>query len=116
VGYDFRVCDMRAALADLDQGCGRTGDAGQLEEWRLNIHSLGPRVRSAGAVIGTSGCPLHEQPLASEAGFSRPSFEHHVEGPLRGAPHMAEATLFEHLGQPRLSRLGAESLPDLLGE
>src|ERR1700756_3252251 len=41
----------------------------------------GPRVRSAGAVIGTSGCPLHEQLLASEAGFSRPSFEHHVEGP-----------------------------------
>jgi hypothetical protein len=29
---------------------------------------------------------------------------------------MAEATLFEHLGQPRFSRLGAQSLPDLLGE
>jgi hypothetical protein len=49
--------------------------------------------------------------------FLRPGFEHHVEGPLRGASNMAEAAaLFQHLGQLRLSRLGAETLADLLRE
>ena len=49
--------------------------------------------------------------------FLRPGFEHHVEGPLRGASNMAEAAaLLQHLGQLRLSRLGAETLADLLRE
>ena len=71
-------------------------------------------VVSIKSVVGTSGCLCtnnRSHPLL------RPGFEHHVEGPLRGASNMAEAAaLLQHLGQLRLSRLGAETLADLLRE
>jgi hypothetical protein len=46
----------------------------------------------------------------------RPRLEHHVEQSLGGAPESRESSRMDHFAKPGLTRLCAQSQPDLLRE